>query len=254
MAEPFPSPRQDQLMAYADDQLGPKEAARVEEWLDANPDAAEEVAAWRRQNTAIRAAIPEAEARAHAAAISARLGSHATGRAQLARAATIAAALAIGGLTGWFANEGGPEHSQVAATLVDQAIAAHAVYAVEVLHPVEIGAEQETHLVSWLSNRLGAPLAAPDLTSGGYALVGGRLLPSGDGPAAQFMYENEAGDRITLYAERAATGQLAAFRFEQKDGLNSFYWQDPQLRYALVGQIGQDALKALATQVYQQLG
>lgn len=254
MAEPFASPSHEQLMAYADDQLGPREAARIEAWLDANPGAAEDIAAWRLQNAAIRASVPENEARARAAAISARLGARNTGRARLAQAATVVLALGIGGAAGWFANDRGSEHSQIAATLVDQAIAAHAVYAVEVLHPVEVTAEHENHLVSWLSNRLGAQLAAPDLSIGGYALVGGRLLPSGDGPAAQFMYENDAGDRITLYAERAPASQLAAFRFEQRDGLNSFYWQDPKLRYALVGQIGQDALKVLATEVYRQLG
>jgi len=255
MAEPFPAPSHEQLMAYADEQLGPREIAQVEEWLSANPDAAAEVAIWRRQNAAIRAAIPQSDAQTHSAAIMARLAKRAPSRpAQLARAATMAGMLGLGGVIGWFAHTPGPAHTQLAATLVDQAINAHAVYAVEVLHPVEVTATREAHLVSWLSNRLGAPLAAPDLSSGGYALVGGRLLPSDGGPAAQFMYENQSGDRITLYAERAPSGQLAAFRFEQKKGLNSFYWQDPKLRYALVGEIGQDQLKSLATQVYQQLG
>lgn len=253
MAEPFPTPTRAMLMAYADDQLGPEDSARVEAHLDANPEAAAEVASWCRQTKAIRAAVPEPEAQAHAKAIAARLHAPRQGHGRLARAATVAAALGIGATTGWYANQTGPSHSQFTATLVDQAIAAHAVYAVDILHPVEVAAAQESHLVSWLSNRLGAPLAAPDLSAGGYALVGGRLLPSGDGPAAQFMYENNAGDRITLYADRARTGQLAAFRFEEKGGVNSFYWQDPQLRYALVGTIGQEALKTLATEIYRQL-
>jgi anti-sigma factor RsiW len=39
----------------------------------------------------------------------------------------------------------------------------------------------------------------PQLSSQGYELVGGRLLPGGDGTAAQFVFHNPAGQRITLY-------------------------------------------------------
>ena len=40
------------------------------------------------------------------------------------------------------------------ATLPQRAALAQAVYEPEVLHPVEVGAEQEAHLVKWLSKRL----------------------------------------------------------------------------------------------------
>jgi hypothetical protein len=37
---------------------------------------------------------------------------------------------------------------------------------------------QEAHLIQWLSKRLGRQLIAPDLTAGGFQLMGGRLLPA----------------------------------------------------------------------------
>ena len=40
---------------------------------------------------------------------------------------------------------------------------AHAVYVPEVRHPVEVGADQEAHLVQWLSKRLAVPVRAPAL-------------------------------------------------------------------------------------------
>ena len=56
-----------------------------------------------------------------------------------------------------------------------RAIAAHLIYANEKRHVVEVGADDEEHLVGWLSNRLGTELKAPDFSAEGYSLVGGRL-------------------------------------------------------------------------------
>lgn len=74
-----------------------------------------------------------------------------------------------------------------------RAALAHAVYAPEVRHPVEVAAVEKAHLAAWLSKRLEAEVRAPDLGGAGFALLGGRLLPgealSGAAslPAAQFM-------------------------------------------------------------------
>src|SRR5665811_2000736 len=85
------------------------------------------------------------------------------------------------------------------AALPHRAAVAYAVYAPEVRHPVEVGAEQQDHLVKWLSKRLGHELKVPALPQQGFELVGGRLLPGGGGPVAQFMYQDARGQRITLY-------------------------------------------------------
>ncbi|HHB81479.1 MAG TPA: anti-sigma factor [Aliiroseovarius sp.] len=130
---------------------------------------------------------------------------------------------------------------------------AHLSYAAEVRHPVEVGAAEEAHLVGWLSKRLGVNLSAPDLSAEGYHLVGGRLLPAGEGPAAQFMYEDEAGKRITVFATTGTPGTLAAFQFEERGDVAGVYWQDEQLRYAVIGALPRDALSGIATEVYRQL-
>ena len=54
---------------------------------------------------------------------------------------------------------------------VKRAAMAHATYSPEVRHPVEVGADQEQHLVTWLSKRLGAQGRAPKLEAVGYRLV-----------------------------------------------------------------------------------
>jgi anti-sigma factor RsiW len=153
-----------------------------------------------------------------------------------------------------------------------QASVAHAVYAPEQKHPVEVDASQQQHLVQWLSKRLGRPLKLPDLQAKGYALVGGRLLPGDTGARAQFMYQDAQGQRLTLYlgalppspvqtpAQTPGAGQpasapapLAAFSFSQEGPVPSFYWVEGDFGYALQAELPRQALLDLALAVYKQL-
>jgi len=95
--------------------------------------------------------------------------------------------------------------------------------------------------------------APPDLTAQGFQLVGGRLLPAASGPAAQFMYENADGDRLTLYVERNRSGGETAFRFVAQDEISAFYWKDGPLAYALIGRADREQLLGLANATYQQI-
>jgi anti-sigma factor RsiW len=131
---------------------------------------------------------------------------------------------------------------------------AHAVYTPEVRHPVEVGADQQAHLVAWLSKRLGAPLKPPQLEAQGYALEGGRLLPGQSGPVAQFMYRDAGGARLTLYVSTEQTrNRETGFRFAQEGEVGVFYWIDGKFGYALSGSLGKPALAVLANAVYTQL-
>jgi anti-sigma factor RsiW len=138
---------------------------------------------------------------------------------------------------------------------VKRAAIAHATYSPEVRHPVEVGADQEQHLVAWLSKRLGAQVRAPKLEAVGYSLVGGRLLPGDNGPVAHFMYQTAQGRRITLYVRTEATeNRETAFRFSAEGNVKVFYWIDRKLGYALSStDISKDDLLAVANSVYQQL-
>jgi anti-sigma factor RsiW len=131
------------------------------------------------------------------------------------------------------------------------AIAAHRTFSVEVRHPVEVDAGQEAHLVRWLSKRLGRPLVVPDLAAAGFQLMGGRLLPAEDGPAAQFMYENGNRDRLTLYL-RAGVGGETAFRYHQEGGVGAFYWSDEGFGYATAAKVDRVLLLRIAALVYRQ--
>jgi anti-sigma factor RsiW len=138
--------------------------------------------------------------------------------------------------------------------LVRQAAIAHVVYTPEVRHPVEVGADQEAHLAAWLSKRLGASVKVPHLGETGYELVGGRLLPGATGPAAQFMYQDGRGQRLTLYVRTDAGGSReTAFRYARENNVGVFYWVDGPFGYALSGDLDKPELLRVAQLAYRQL-
>jgi anti-sigma factor RsiW len=238
-----------ELQAYADDQLSPERQAEVEAHLAQVPEDAERVAAYREQGAQLRALFNPVldEPIPHRLTLLAP-------RRKFARYAVAAAWLLIGTALGWGAAVFTEEQPRGATSLAHRAAIAHVVYSPEVRHPVEVGAEQQEHLVRWLSKRLGADLRPPVLTSNGFELVGGRLLPGDRGPVAQFMYQDARGRRLTLYVARATAGQAdTAFRYTREDGVSVFYWVDASLGYALSAELPKADLLDVATAVYKQL-
>ena len=166
----------------------------------------------------------------------------------------IAAALlwaVVGGLIG-YSLQGRLGVDDYLRPLAVEAAYAHTVYVPEVRHPVEVGADQQEHLNAWLSKRLNRPISAPDLRGAGYALIGGRLLPDGHRPAAQFMFEDDAGQRITLYIRHALDARETSFRHAENDELGIVYWVDEGLAYALTAAAGKDELIDTARIVYRE--
>ena len=255
-----PAPMEQDLQAYVDGWLEPARQAAIEQYLADHPEDAARIHDYRVHSAALRAAIRGAEPAAiperllHAARRRANSG----GTPWLARAAAAVLLLAVGFGGGWTLKEilGKPDVFRVAGTLAEGdlprlAAAAHRVYSAEVRHPVEVRAE-EAHLMGWLSKRLGQPLTAPNLDGFGFRLMGGRLLPAASGAAAQLMYEDSGGRRISVYVQGQPSGNQTAFRFADEGGLSAFYWLDGTMGYVLVGPLQRAELFDLAKSVYQQ--
>ncbi len=134
------------------------------------------------------------------------------------------------------------------------AAVAHKVFTPQRRHPVEVTADEEAHLVRWLSKVLKAPLRAPKLTDLGFSLVGGRLLSAEKGPAAQFMYEDTKRRRITLYVITDGNWSTQAeFQYTQQGPVGVFYWISGRVGYGLTAEIPRPELLKIARAVYDQL-
>ena len=83
------------------------------------------------------------------------------------------ACMTIGAAAGWF-GRGVAEVTVPMQRFANDALVSHVVFSPESKHVVEVPADEEAHLVTWLSRRLDAQLHIPDLTSLGYRLIGGR--------------------------------------------------------------------------------
>jgi anti-sigma factor RsiW len=265
--DPAPIP-EDDLHALVDGRLAPEAAAALRRRLAGDPKAEATVAAWQAQREALRDLYSDFEDLTMPAPLLA-----AAERAQRAHTRTsqwwrwggMAAGLLVAFGVGWLASiewhtgrDAATARAEPARHFARQAAVAYAVFQPEVRHPVEVTAAQQEHLVQWLSKRLDRPLKVPVLTAQGYELVGGRLLPGDDGARAQFMYQNSAGQRITLYlgAVKSSAGadvRETAFRFLDDGPVPAFYWVDQGFGYAISGKLPREALQELARIVYGQL-
>ena len=253
------------LMAYVDEQMPEARRAEVESWLSARPDEAERIAAYQRQNKELSALynpvleepVPEQLLRVTKRRVFTRAG----WRSYATAASFTLLGLAVGSLVGWQLHAARAPQAGQGGGIARIAAVAHATYSPEVRHPVEVGADQEAHLVAWLSKRLGTRLRAPKLEESGFSLVGGRLLPGetkvagGPSPVAQFMYQTQGGRRVTLYVRTEAISNLeTSFRYAREGGVGVFYWIDRNVGYALSSaDLNRDELLSMANSVYKQL-
>jgi len=250
-----------ELHAYLDGELTPEDRAEVEALLAAAPTEAGLVRDFRELN--------EAMAERYAGRLGepvpgkllqtlARIPEHGNAKPPRSarRWALLAAAILIAvlaGAGGYLARGLTTDTRRPETAFVTTAIGAHSVYVPEVRHPVEVGAAEEAHLVQWLTKRIGADVRAPALAPLGWKLVGGRLLPDRGLPAAQFMYEDGTGRRLTLYMRKETGLNNTAFQFAERDGFGAFYWVDRPLAYAIAGRLGREELMNIANAVYSQL-
>lgn len=244
-----------ELHAFVDGELTPDERAEIEARLQGAPAEQGLVRDYSELNEALRAryagdvAAPLSKPVQRLLAQVPRRQTRFVGR-QRALAAGLLIAL-VAGAAGYVVRDMRSEARQEQAFVIN-AIGAHSVYVPEVRHPVEVKAAEE-HLVRWLTRRVGAPFLAPSLAEHGWKLMGGRLVPDGGQPAAQFMYEDGSGRRLTLYIRKETGLYNTSFRFAEREGLGAFYWIDRPLAYALAGPLRREELMELANLVYAQL-
>ncbi|ULR45419.1 anti-sigma factor [Rhizobium sp. K102] len=257
MNETNPIVTEADLHAYADGELPETARARVEAYLADNPDEAAMVAEWQAQNAGIRSLFAGYDrAKDTDALLVAPPHAIPSVPNRWAVAAATLVVFALGAVSGHY----GPAllerpDLQLAGseTLPKQAETAFTVYAAEVRHPVEVFADEEAHLATWLGKRLAIQnLKIPNLQPLGFKLVGGRLLPVDGRPGAMFMYENQAGERLTVVVGRNKENRTTSFRFASSGNLETFYWIDGELGYAVTGEISRDALRAVAEECYRQ--
>ncbi|THK34987.1 anti-sigma factor [Ensifer sp. MPMI2T] len=262
MTDEFNTVSEDELHAYVDGQLSQPERERVEAWLERHPARAEEVRQWQAQAAALKSHFAS-----YARSDDGDRTLVATGRAapkvappprgMLRRVAAGLLIFAAGALTGLYAPAivAPDRRLQIAEepeTLPRQAQSAFLIYASEVRHPVEVGANEQGHLATWLGKRLDHALRIPDLSAFGFSLVGGRLVPVNGKAGAMLMYEDGTGQRLTVLLGRNTENRETSFRIASQGGVETFYWIDGGIGYAVTGEVPRELLQKVADECYRQ--
>ncbi|CAN5483562.1 anti-sigma factor [soil metagenome] len=250
MTEPNMPVTEDELHAYVDNELPAERRGDVEAWLAGHPDDAERVQSWRSMAELLHARYDSVADEPVPQRLEIDRLTQAPRRWIYGAIAATLVAFIAGGSVGWFAHGASTAPSAFRHFTVD-ALDAHRLYVVEVRHPVEVEGSERAHLQQWLSKRVGYAIKAPELDGTGLKLVGGRLLPGPEAPAAFFMYESPTGERYTLYTSRAAT-DTTQMRYASDDKDGALFWADKGVGYVVSGPTDKERLNQVARLVYDQ--
>lgn len=249
-----PSPiTENDLVAFADGRLDEAREEEVRSWLSLaeNAEARGRIEQWQAQTVLLRGALDPVVDEPVPAALSVAIAPRPRSRWFIAAIAATLAGVFVGIGGGWAI--WGSDDTASASELADIGISAHEVFANEVRHPVEVGVDDEIHLVNWLSNRLDFEINPPDLTADGLTLLGGRLIPNEGNAAAQLMYEDASGQRYTLFIARIDEPETTALRYAWVEGVCAYYWIDGAIGYVFSGPEDRELMWRLSRLVYDQV-
>jgi anti-sigma factor RsiW len=239
-----------------DGELAADDRAEFERWLDAHPEMKALSARFERDRAALAAAL----APVLQEPVPTRLMDLASGKVRprrlwprLRNAAAAAVIFVAGGVAGYLAASaglltGGTAEDEFAETAID----AYVVYAASQPHAVEVGADRP-YLEGWLSKRVGLNLVVPDLSAEGFELLGGRILPAGHHAAALLVYQDKAGNQLSIYVTGEGTAKTKGTYTAGEDGPTAIYWLDKGYGCAIVGSMPQEQLAGVARTAWRQM-
>ena len=249
---------EDDLHAFVDEMLDATRRSEVQAYLDTHPEIAAQVAAFKRQRDALRAAaapiadepIPPHLNLRHL--MDARLRSS-EWRSWRSMAAAILF-LVAGGIGGWSVRgqmSELPESNGVAA-LAHEAAYTFSVFGTDRAHSVEFRAADKAELVNWIASRIGRMVTVPDLTAAGYVFMGGRVVATPHGAAGLLMYSNDQGQRLAVLMRPMAVGMNARMSEHSYGDLQGYAWASKGTGFSLVGVAPAELLHPIADTVRQQ--
>lgn len=244
----------DDLQTWMDRRLPPDRCDAVEAYLEAHPEMRGRLTRAKKHEAALVLALqPKFEepipVRLRVETLLAQRRGKVT--RHFARAAAVLLIAGLSSAGGWTARDWLARGTPLRAATANAA-AAYETFTVEVRHPVEVRAEEGAQLTQWISNRLQRLITPPDLAPLGWRLMGGRVLPAANAPAAQLMYDDDRGTRLTVYVQpMGIDGE--EFRYTQKGEVRTIAWAERRLALVVTGKVPKDSLMAVARRVKEQL-
>lgn len=243
----------DDLHAYVDGFLDGAAQIRVERHLSAHPEAAARVAAWQANAAGLRRALSSKAGETVPDALD--LANLVSTRGPYNRrgwgiVAGIAAAFLAGTGAGWLGR--GSDELHGLASLTRQAAVAQRVFSSDP-GAFDRNGKSAAMPVGYEGSSTGQVVQAPDLSAAGYALVGGRLVPTEQGSAAFFVYRNRANQRIgVLVRLMIGIDTDAPLRAVPALGMTGYAWSRNGIGVSLVSASQGSNLRPIAERLRDQ--
>jgi anti-sigma factor RsiW len=243
-----------------DGELPEDERAAYEAWLEAMPDKKARAARFAADISLVRAAVanvigetvPERLSRIVDSGSAGPTGVRPAPRwwAAAAAAVILAAGLAGGYIIGASGTLG---EDPTSLRLADNAVSAYLTFDADQSHAVEVGGSDKNYLEHWLSKRTGLKLVAPDLTAQGFELLGGRILPGEESPAALLVYKDAVGNQVSIYL--TAEGKAKSKGTYMADGGRpvAVYWLDKGFGCAIVSALPDERQNEVVGSAWRQI-
>ncbi|MBS3650668.1 anti-sigma factor [Pseudaminobacter sp. 19-2017] len=242
-----------------DGELPEDERAAYQDWLDSNPEMKARADRFAADMTLLRAALgpiaqePVPDRLAHI--VKGEWPKAPSKTAWWRNAAAAALIFAVGGLAGYFVAGSGMlgGQTEIEERLADQAIDAHNTFTADQAHPVEVAGDNKPYLEAWLSARTGLKLVAPDLTPQGFSLLGGRVVPSDDKPAALLIYKDQDGNRVSIYMMAEGDKKTKGVYTAEEGRPVAVYWSDKGFGCAIVSDLPEERRDEIAAHAWRQI-
>lgn len=113
--------------------------------------------------------------------------------------AVMAMTLVLGVALGWNgARLAGPSDEETA-SIVSEALMAYSYYSQEKEYSVEFDTSRAANWNSYMKRVFSTEIPPPDISNLGYSYLGARMLPGAQAKMAFYLFENEAGERLSVF-------------------------------------------------------
>ncbi|RVI74757.1 anti-sigma factor, partial [Sinorhizobium meliloti] len=77
-------------------------------------------------------------------------------------------------------------------------------------------------------------------------------IPVNGKAGAMLMYEDGTGGRLTVLLGRNTENRETSFRIASQGNVETFYWIDGEIGYAVTGEVPRELLQKVADECYRQ--
>lgn len=137
-----------------------------------------------------------------------------------------------------------------ARTWLDDIADYHRIYSRQTRHLVEVPANDQAHIVEWLSASTGVDFALPDLSGQKLTFEGARLLVAGGKPTAQLLYRDADNEIIAVcFLQSDPVEGKTDFAESMRNDLGMISWQRGNASFVVIGPSADPGLQRIAETV-----